>query len=666
MAKYATLKAAVQAAIKTNGAQQITGQVLQTQLVNMITSLGKYFQSFGGLATPAGSFSAGDESVTFLAVEAGTYTNFGGAVLDGKTLHILAYDGDWADVDTLIPSGAAFEAALALAIKGSQSGIAEGIADTISAGTAQEFLQRQSGGDGVNCLKRIKGKTIAWNQLVTDGNFSQGTMYVTPETSAVSINVSNGVLSVQTSAARAGVFLSSVYVIVGHRYYVSFDYTSSSELTLRYGSSINVPATNQRSHISSILDASASASLNIFPTPATAGTYEFTLANVFIVDLTLLGLGDLTAAQFEALYPALYYPYNPGVLKSNDAAALLTDGFNQWDEEWENGAYDSNGQKLADSSKIRSKNFIPIFPNTVYYAKTAGENMVIGFYDANKNYLGTGSAAYHKDTIFTTPANAYFATFWMFTTYGATYKNDICINLSWSGYRNGEYEPYWQRVLALRLSELTGIPEGGTEADRVTMFPNGAGGAGSAFDSIFVENGVTKARKTMGRVDLGTLTWNIDAATYRVVGFLPASAPAAKNYSVEQVADIICDKYTANSVQNIYSSASAQGNIGLTTTISINDSALYSLSSGEAVKTAVSGIYLYYPLATPIVYTDLQYADGTPFTMPATILVDNYGTERIQAPEGATTPSAPFCCDSNYSIGVANLVKRLAALENAE
>ena len=61
-----------------------------------------------------------------------------------------------------------------------------------------------------------------------------------------------------------------------------------------------------------------------------------------------------------------------------------------------------------------------------------------------------------------------------------------------------------------------------------------------------------------------------------------------------------------------------------------------------------------------------QYADGTPFTMPATILVDNGGTERIQAPEGATTPSAPFCCDSNYSIGVANLVKRLAALENAE
>ena len=88
--------------------------------------------------------------------------------------------------------------------------------------------------------------------------------------------------------------------------------------------------------------------------------------------------------------------------------------------------------------------------------------------------------------------------------------------------------------------------------------------------------------------------------------------------------------------------------------------------SAVAFKAAMAGVYLEYELATPIVYTDLQYADGTPFTMPATILVDNYGTERIQAPEGATSPSAPFCCDSNYSIGVANLVKRLAALENAE
>ena len=39
-------------------------------------------------------------------------------------------------------------------------GVAEGIADSISPGTAQEFTYRQSGGDGVNYMKRIKGNTI--------------------------------------------------------------------------------------------------------------------------------------------------------------------------------------------------------------------------------------------------------------------------------------------------------------------------------------------------------------------------------------------------------------------------------------------------------------------------------------------------------------------------
>jgi hypothetical protein len=179
--------------------------------------------------------------------------------------------------------------------------------------------------------------------------------------------------------------------------------------------------------------------------------------------------------------------------------------------------------------------------------------------------------------------------FFCFGSYGTTYKNDICINLSWSGYRNGEYEPYWQRFLALRLSELTGIPEGGTEADRVTMFPNGLRGLGTSYDEI--AGGKATKRRGVRAYESGD----------------------------ESDASVITD-----------------------------------------------GTNTDYALTTPIVYTDLQYADGTPFTMPATILVDDYGTERIQAPEGATTPSAPFCCDSNYSIGVANLVKRLAALENAE
>jgi hypothetical protein len=41
-----------------------------------------------------------------------------------------------------------------------------------------------------------------------------------------------------------------------------------------------------------------------------------------------------------------------------------------------------------------------------------------------------------------------------------TYGNDICINISWDGERNGEYEPYIQHVYELDPNlELRGIPK---------------------------------------------------------------------------------------------------------------------------------------------------------------------------------------------------------------
>lgn len=613
MARYNTLKAAIADAIKTNGQQQITGQSLQTQLLNMVTALGKYFQSFGGLATPAGSFSAGDESVTFLAVEAGTYTNFGGAVLDGKTLHILAYDGDWADVDTLIPSGAAFEAALALAIKGAQSGIAEGIADTISAGTAQEFLQRQSGGDGVNCIKRIKGKTIAWNQLVKNGDFSNGIT----EWNALnaSQSVSEKVNTFTASAQYGGIYQTEIIIPEGHMVFASCEIktttpTDQIQYLAQYSGGTAAGATSaaasgwQRVVIFSSLPRGARNIL--IRDNRSSGWDAVQVRNVFLVDLTLLGLGDLTADQFRTLYPAIY-AYNAGALKSNDAAALLTDGRNQ----------------LVEQPINRVRDSFPAFDKTKYTRVFGGVQywlyhdalLVTNWrhcykaYDLDGNEITTdlfsgsvGGAPYYVGGRWVDSANNTNASFDMtfardcyvyigFESGAITSSTPIpptCLNLSDPSF-NGTYEPYWSRVLALRLSELTGIPEGGTEADRVTMFPNGLRGLGTSYDEI--AGGKATIRRGVRAYESGD----------------------------ESDASVITD-----------------------------------------------GTNTDYALAIPIVYTDLQYADGTPFTMPATILVDNYGTERIQAPEGAATPSAPFCCDSNYSIGVANLVKRLAALENAE
>lgn len=94
MANYATLKAAIQAAIYENGNNEITGAVLQQTLLSMIMSLGDGYQ-FMGIATLTTNPGTPDANVFYLASTAGTYTNFGGLALEDGEIAILKYNGSW-------------------------------------------------------------------------------------------------------------------------------------------------------------------------------------------------------------------------------------------------------------------------------------------------------------------------------------------------------------------------------------------------------------------------------------------------------------------------------------------------------------------------------------------------------------------------------------------
>lgn len=99
MANYATLKAAIQQVIKTNGNEEITGALLQQSLLAMINSLGGYYQ-FAGIATPSTNPGTPDQNVFYLASTAGTYVNFGGLVLADGEIAILKYNGAWSKDST--------------------------------------------------------------------------------------------------------------------------------------------------------------------------------------------------------------------------------------------------------------------------------------------------------------------------------------------------------------------------------------------------------------------------------------------------------------------------------------------------------------------------------------------------------------------------------------
>lgn len=103
MANYNNLKTAIQAVIKANGNQEITGDILQNALLSMINSLGEGYQ-FIGVATPATNPGTPDQKVFYVANGKGTYTNFGGISITEDEIVILYYDTAWHKLLTGIAS----------------------------------------------------------------------------------------------------------------------------------------------------------------------------------------------------------------------------------------------------------------------------------------------------------------------------------------------------------------------------------------------------------------------------------------------------------------------------------------------------------------------------------------------------------------------------------
>lgn len=103
MANYATLKAAIESVVKTNGNNEITGALLQQTLLSIIDSVGFGYQ-FIGVATPGTNPGTPDQRVFYLA-SAGTYPNFGPAVIPSGSLGVFYYNTEWHVDSVAFPIG---------------------------------------------------------------------------------------------------------------------------------------------------------------------------------------------------------------------------------------------------------------------------------------------------------------------------------------------------------------------------------------------------------------------------------------------------------------------------------------------------------------------------------------------------------------------------------
>ena len=303
-------------------------------------------------------------------------------------------------------------------------------------------------------------------------------------------------------------------------------------------------------------------------------------------------------------------------------------GFNQWDEEWELGGIGGgNGQNADNNSAIRSKNYIRVIPNKTYYSFYERDNVTelwVFKYRSDKSYIGY--TTYTVGTTFVIPEDCAYIRFFLYKSSApvTNYDKKLCLNISKTTGtpKNGDYEPYQSSIYAFDSSkQLRGIPK---LVDNKLSYDG----------DIYTADG-TVTRK-YGIVDMGTLDWSYNSK------YAVHNTNIISSLLTADSVKMICSKYTVISPQDVSNMGSqssgvickAQGGQFLR----VKDT---SYSDAATFKTAMSGVYLVYELATPTTesanpYQNPQraFSDGTEEFIDAGVTA---GTRDVSIPVGNNT-----------------------------
>lgn len=502
--------------------------------------------------------------------------------------------------------------------------------------------------DGLAKINDVMGKSLVWNQLVKD--YTQSANIRATGSSTIQYDAGKIRISITEAGSNNAVCIATGQFIAGHKIACLIEYTGTRPEVSKFGSWASAGAAGN-----TLPTISRSIKTMITTGDKTGGlwlwgvTTDFEISSLNIIDLTLLfGAGNepSTVADFEALFPLPYYAYNAGTLISNKTEQVKVVGFNQWDEEYEEGYWNAyNGQPGSGSNWRRSKNPIPALPSTDYYWHNGNASNTSGYlvyYDSSMGYLGSSVSDPAQYGYFhRTPDKCAYIHFYAGATNFSTDK--ICINIS-DPSRNGTYEPYKKNTVELNLPTLTGKVNG--EGESVVIASDGLKSAGSVYDEGIVENGyITKIVKRIGVVDMGTLNYTKGAVSSSYPYGYFASPVAGRSFTN---VGILCSKYPTVAAWNtdkVIRGTTSNSNIY------VIDSA-YAESDAATFKTAMSGVMLYYELATPV-----TYILDTP--IPATFQAYKGGTLK-QLPENTSTPTtAPMIMENVYAIDAVGILTGL-------
>lgn len=504
-----------------------------------------------------------------------------------------------------------------------------------------EINFRRSGGgaitDGVARIETIKGNSVVWNNQSANASLSANFGDIKPLPNGAKVVAGHKYLYLADKSSGCTVFMY-------------FNATGSNTQETRIAENTTSQFFTAQNSATSNGKGEVQGGIWWYAMPS-SGVTDWSAENIRLIDLSQMFQAGNEPTTIEEFYQRIpmgvdMNAYNEGTIYNMKATGIKSVGVNQWDEQWELGTIaNATGENANDSSRIRSKNFIPIFPSTdyyCYYGEDAGAKHIYAFfYDKGKNFISGGARISGK--VFTTPSNAHYL---RISNYGAamtTYKGDICIGIKgdWTG-----YQPYMEASEDLSLV--------------VKYFPDGMRSAGAAHDEIRDNKASGKREYSKGRmkaVDMGSLNWtyNPTEGQKRFISY-GTEGEAAPPKNADSVANILCTKYETTSFNTLFVNARdrlvALNQIGI---VAVYDSAY---TDAASFKAAMQGVILYYE-AAEWEWVELDAEDQS---INLDYKVWNCGTEQMEA----TEPSAPLAADITYGFNAVGLIKQIkAALQAA-
>lgn len=441
-------------------------------------------------------------------------------------------------------------------------------------------------------LTKKLGNTVGVNQGVKNGDFSNGT--TSWQGFGSSIEAVSGELHIYNGTGSYPGASSVIPWIQGHSMLFAFDirgevggegiYMNNNAGT---NTQIIASLTTSKTHFAKIYTPS-STNTNALTTLFTNGqTNEFYISNVFCIDLTLwFGSNDripsdlLSHPENWGRYYAGSLDYNAGTLDSADGTVLKSIGRQMWNEQWKNGYFNTTTGAFTESgaNNIAPDDYIAVSPNTEYaiYQPTSS-NPQVYCYRYDKSFIGRITGINTGVGTFTTPSDCGFIMFCVFTYTAGSYNNDITLSRYYTG-ESGYNKHYPYSVLA-EVDTGSEVLRG-VEGSRDEKLPNGT---------------ITRNRAV---VDMGTIDYTYESSYSR---FTPAltDIPNIKIPDHATATTGIDPRFRAVSSDAGWASRGGSENVFCVDPTGYVRFYSTQYSSAAAFKTAMSGVYLEYPLATP-------------------------------------------------------------------